>query len=137
MHFWKSYGEWGFILKCVYTYRVQILDISLCAKMWKIVQYKLLCILFLKNCIYCTKEIRKNIFGPFQEIFHCYFFVLEAYESLIMRISSFHSFIFSMDEMAKKFIDTHSSEIRGLRAQLNALEKCFKICHISGIRKPM
>ena len=35
------------------------------------------------------------------------------------------------------YLDTHSSEIRGLLSTFNALEKRFKICHIFMIRKPM
>ena len=31
---------------------------------------------------------------------------------------------------------THYSEIRSVCSTFNALEKCFKICHILGIQKP-
>ena len=45
----------------------------------------------------------------FHEIFHGIFFVRKAHKLFLKgdeKISSFHSFFFSMDEKAKKFIDS-------------------------------
>ena len=70
------------------------------------------CLLYKIIWISLFREIatRKKIFlFLFHEIFHGIFFVRKALKLFLKgdeKISSFHSFFFSMDEKAKKFIDS-------------------------------